>query len=55
MVHWLTYKNAMGQLAVTGLWAKINLIQVAENLPITIFLQDLLRGFDSLLILFVRL
>ena len=32
----------MGQLTVTGLKAKINLIQVAEILNITIFLQDLL-------------
>ena len=41
MVHWLTYKNFKGQLAVTGLQSKIYLIQVAEILPITIFSQDL--------------
>ena len=34
-------REAMGQLAVTGLWSKINLIQVAEILPVTIFLQHL--------------
>ena len=30
------------ELAVTGLWSKINFIQMAEILPITIFLQHLL-------------
>ena len=30
------------ELAVTGLWSKINFIQVAEILPITISLQHLL-------------
>ena len=30
------------ELAVTGFWSKINFIQVAEILPITIFLQHLL-------------
>ena len=36
------WSEAMGQLAVTGLQSKINLIQVAEILPVTIFLQHLL-------------
>ena len=37
-------KEAMhgAELAVTGLWSEINYIQVAEILPITIFLQHLL-------------
>ena len=30
------------ELAVKGLWSKINFIQVAEILPITIILQHLL-------------
>ena len=35
-------REAVGQPAVTRLQSKINLIQVAETLPVTIFLQHLL-------------